>query len=436
MKTELKDISVTRKAIVINLDASEVAAEYNSVVAEFTKFAKLPGFRPGKAPAAMIIKQHGKSIETEFKQQLVAKAYRKGLEETKADPLNIISVEDGNPTPDKAATITVTIDVPPAFTLPDYNGIPTTIKPTDVSDQEVETAIEQLRAQRADFKVATRPAQKSDYVKLAYEGFIDGKSISEIAPDKQIYAKVPQTWEEVEGANDGLLPGLGKQLAGLSTGDKKTVTITFPAEMSAAPALAGKTATYNLEIQEIRERSLPEINEEFLKANNAETLDALKTQIKDNLQRRKDYENKQSQRRQVTEALVGMVDFPVPDSLVEGETQNVLRNFIEENMRRGAKPEDFEKDKKALYESAQKAAATRAKTRLILARIAEQEKVKVENSDIEQYIFQEAMMTRTAPEKFAKQLAKDQDQLRNIQRSIILEKTIDLLVEKSKPTAA
>ena len=344
MNIEIKDVSETRKSLVVTLDQAEVAAEHQAVVGEISKQARLPGFRPGKAPAAMIIKRYGKEIGEEFKQKVLAKAYRGGLEQSKLEPLNITDVQEGEIAADKAATVTITLDVRPTFTLPDYAGLPTEIQSVEVTDDEVEKAIDSLRAERADFKIAERPAAKGDYVKLAYEGTVDGKSILEIAPEKQIYAKVPQTWEEVEGENEGLIPGLGKQLAGFAKGDKKDVTVTFPAEFAAVPALAGKTAVYTVEVQEIRERVLPEMDEAFFKSNQADDLEGLKTNARNNLKQRKEFENRQAQRRQVTEALNAKVEFAVPESLVESETQQVLRNFIEENMRRGVPAEQFEKD--------------------------------------------------------------------------------------------
>lgn len=432
MKTEVQNVSDTRKSLVVSLDQAEVAAERQLVVAEFLKLAKLPGFRPGKAPVAMVEKRFAKDIETEFKQKVVAKAYRGALEESKLDPLNIVSVDEGTIDAGQAAVITVTVDVTPEFKLPEYVGIPTTVESTDVSDADVDAAIDRLRGERADFKVAERAAQKGDYVKLAYEGTIDGKAVAEIAPDKQIYGKVPQTWEEVEGEHDGLIPGLGKLIGGLKAGDKKSVGISFPKEFPAAPALAGKDAEYALEIQEVRERVLPELNEEFFKAQNVENLDALKTRTKDQLKARKEYENRMAQRRQVTDVLTGMVEFEAPESLVDAETQNVLRNFIEENMRRGVPQEQFEKDKKELFENAKKAAVTRVKTRIILAKIAEAEKIKAEEKDVSNFIYQEAMMSRTDPSKLVKEIAKDREQLRSIQQSIIFDKTIEFLVSKAK----
>jgi len=433
---EIKDVSETRKSLVVTLDQAEVAAEHQAVIGEISKHARLPGFRPGKAPANLVLKRYAKEIGDEFKQKVLSKAYRGGLEQSKIEALNVTDVQEGTLAPDQSATITITLDIRPTFTLPDYAGLPTEIKSVDATDAEVDTVIEGMRAERADFKVAERPAAKGDYVKLAYEGTIDGKPVLDLAPDKQIYGKVPQTWEEVEGENEGLIPGLGKQLAGLSTGDKKDVTINFPAEFAAVPALAGKTAVYAVEIQEIRERVLPEMDEAFFKSHQADNLESLKVNVRNNLKGRKEYENRQAQRRQVTEALSAKVDFAVSESLVESETQSVLRQFIEENMRRGVPADQFEKDKASLHDGASKAARSRVKTQLILAKIAELEKLTVTEKDIDTFIYRESVMNNQKPEKLVKELTQDREKLRSVQQSIIFDKALDLLVSKATVTTA
>jgi len=434
VNVQLNNLSDTRKSLVVTLDESEVDAVHQSVVAEFSKLARIPGFRPGKAPAAMVAKRFAKDINEEFKQKVLSKAYRDALEQQKLDVLNIVNVEPGDVQPGHSAAVTIALDVRPEFKLPDYVGLATEVAPTDATDAEVDNVIEGMRAERAEFKVTDRPAAKSDYVKLAYEGTIDGKPITELAPDKQIYGKVPQTWEEVEGANEGVIPGLGRQIAGLKPGDKKDVTINFPADFAAVPALAGKTAVYAVEVQEVRERALPALDEAFFKANRVDSLDALKTSVRAQLKLQKESRNRAEQRRQVSEAIVARVDFPVPDSLVESETQSVLRQFIEENMRRGVPQEQFEKDKKELFEGARKAAAKRVKTQLILAKIAEAEKLQVSEQDIDAFIYREAMRTQQKPDKLVKALTSDRDQLRSVQQSIIFDKAIDFLVSKATVT--
>jgi len=428
---QLNSISDTRKSIVVTLDKGEVDAEHLATVAEFSKFAQLPGFRAGKAPVALVVKRYGKDIAGEFKQKVVAKAYKSALDREKFEVLNIINVEEGTIEPGLSAAITVTVDIRPEFALPDYLGLPTEISPTEATDAEVDTVIEGLRGERADFKVAERPAQKGDYVKLAYEGTISGQPIAELSPEKQLYGKAPQTWEEVEGANDGVIPGLGKQLPGVKTGEKKTIAINFPAEFTPVPALAGKEASYVVEILEVRERVLPELNEEFFKVQQVDSLDALRASVRNNLKLRKEYENQTAQRRQVTETIAAKVDFSVPQSLVDSETQSVLRQFIEENMRRGVPQDQFEKDKKALVAGAQKAATQRVKIQLILAKIAAAEKLTVSERDIDNWIYREANRSGQKPEKLVKDLTKDRDQLRAIQQNIIFDKAVDFLVAKA-----
>jgi trigger factor len=434
---QVQDVSPTRKSLTVNFDAKEVAAEYQAVIGEVVKQVRIPGFRPGKAPANLVVKQFGKAVKDEFKQKIVAKAYRDGIKEAQLDVIQVVNVQEGDISPDKFAGIVITVDIRPSFELPALDGIPVTVSPIEPTDDEVAQAIDVLRGERADFKVVTeRPSQKSDYVKLAYEGSVDGKPIIEIAPDKQIYGKVPQTWEEVEGEHDGLIPGLGKQLAGLKAGDKKEVSVTFPADFKGAEALAGKTATYAVEVLEIRERVLPELNEEFFKANQVEDLAGLQAKVRENLKARKDYENAAGKRRQVIDALIAKVDFPVPESLVEQETNSVLRQFIQENQRRGLTQEQFEKDKDTIIANAKKAAEGRVKTQLILARIAEQEKLQVEAADIDTFLYQQSMRTGTKPEKLVKELSSDRERLRAVQQSILFDKALDLVVSKAAVTEA
>jgi trigger factor len=428
---QVQDVSPTRKSLTVSFDVREVAAEYNAVIREASKQARIPGFRPGKAPASMVLRQSGKAINEEFKQKVVAKAYRDGIQESKLDVIQVAHVLEGEIVPDKFAAIIITVDIRPTFDLPSLDGIPVNVSPVEPTADAVAAGIEALRAERAEFNTAQRPAQKGDYVKLAYEGTIDGRPILELVPDKQIYGKVPQTWEEVEGTNEGLLPGLGQQLNGLSPGDKKEVTVVFPPEFTAAEALAGKTALYLVEVQEIRERVLPALNQDFFDAHEVPDLAGLETLVRNNLKQRNEAKNTGIKRRQIVEALVAHCNFPVPQSLVEQEANAILRQYVQENQRRGLTAEDFAKNKDQLIASAKNAGETRVKTQLILARIAEQEKLAVEANDIDAYLHQQSEKTGTKPEKLVKELTNDRDRLRAVQQSILFDKAVDLVLSRA-----
>jgi trigger factor len=433
---ELKDVSETRKSLVVSLDKGEVDGEYQAVVGEIARVARLPGFRPGRAPADLIVKRFGKEVQEELKSKVVGKAYRGGLEKTKLEVVNIVHIDEGKIEPGLSSAITFTLDVHPQFVLPDYLGLPATVQPTESTDPEIDAVIENLRQDRADFRVATRPARKGDFVKLAYTGSIGGKPIGELVPDKQIYGKVPQTWEEVEGEQEGLIPGLGRQLAGLKAGDKQEVRLTFPPDFAVAPPLAGQAAVYAIEVQEVRERVLPELAAEFFKTQQVDSLEALREQVRQNLKLRKEYENRRAQRQQVSDALAAKIEFPLPESLIAAETQGVLRRFMEDNLRRGVPEAEFEKNKKELYENARRAAVGRVKVQLLLAKIAEKEKIQAGERDLDGAILREATRTNQRPEKVAKELAKDRDRLRTLQQAIVFDKALDFLVSKATLTTA
>ena len=294
--------------------------------------------------------------------------------------------------------------------------------------------IQGLRSERADFQTVTRAARRATMSSCPTRGRSTASRSPKSRPDRQLYAKVPQTWEEIEGEQEGVIPGLGRQLAGSPAGEKKTVAMTFPADFPPAPVLAGKAAEYAVEIQEVRERVLPALDEAFFKSQQVDDLEGLKTRVRNGLKQQKEFQNRLSQRRQVTEKLAAKVEFPVPDSLVEAETQAVLRQFIEDNMRRGVAAEQFEKDKQALFASAKQAAVQRVKVQLLLSKVAVAEKIETTEKDIDEFIYREAQRNRQAPDKVAKELARNREALRSAQQSIIFDKAVDFLVSKASVT--
>jgi trigger factor len=308
---------------------------------------------------------------------------------------------------------------------------------TEVTDAEVESSIKDLLNQRADYVVVERPAAAGDFVRLNYIGTLDGKPIAEIVPDKPIYGTQNGTWEEAASTTAPGVRAVIDGVVGMKTGDKKDVTQTFPAEVE-APALAGKTASYALEVFEVREKRPAVLDDAMLKSLQCETVDELNTRIRDDLKSRKEQEANAAGREQIVKALNGAVDFPLPESAIETETQSLLRDYMERQMRAGVPEEEFEKRKDELFKSAHEAAGSRVKLMMILLKIAEKEGIKVDNEDLHRRITQEAMMTRQRPEQIVKRLQEDRSLLGQLQRSILHAKTLDFVVTqaKSQPVVA
>ncbi|MGH8020696.1 MAG: trigger factor [Opitutaceae bacterium] len=434
MKVELKDLTETRKQLLVAFEAAEVDAELKKVMGEFTRLARIPGFRPGKAPAAVVRKRFDKEIAQELRQAVVSKAYRDGIREAAVDVLSVVDVPEPAIKGGEPAEVEITVEINPRIDLPEYKGLPVTTTDLTVTDAEIDAVLENLRRERAEFKTVEREAAAGDYVKFGFEGKIGEEKIAELVPDRPIYGQMPQTWEEA-GAEEGLLPGMGKHVVGLKAGEQKDVEIVFPESFS-VPQLAGKTGSYSVTVQEVRQRVLPEINEEFLKSQEAATVEELRVRIKQTLTQRKEAEDRAERRRQVADALASKVEFPIPEILIDSETDALLRQLVEQNVRRGVPQEELEKNKEEIYASARKTAIERTKVRMLLGRVAEAEQMKVERDDINRALIRESMRTGEKPEKLVKELEKDRERLQVLQQNVLIDKALDFLVDKATVSSA
>ena len=429
MKIDLQDVTDTRKTLAVTLDADEVAAEEKSLLSQFKGMAKIPGFRPGKAPEGVVRKKFAKEIAGELKQRVTAKAYRDGVKESGVDLISPIDIKEGEIVAGQEANVTFTIDIRPEFELGEYKGLELTGLSEEVEDSDVDKAIEEMRKEKAEFAPVEREAKEGDYVKFSHEGSIDGQPISEIVEDKPVYAKMPQTWEEV-GGEQGLIPGLGDQLQGLKTGDKQDLEVEFPENFN-VEQLQGKKAVYSVEILEVRERKLPEMDEAFFESQQVKDLDELKERVSGWTKGRKQQERRADLRRQVTEKLLAQVDFPLPESLLDMETENSMRQVVMENVQRGVAQEDLEKNKEDIHAQSRKQAESRVKLQLMIESVAEKEEIEVTDQDMSQFIFSQAYQSGQKPDQFVKELKKDQNRLRSAQRSVLFDKTLEFLVDES-----
>ena len=431
MKTDVQDINPTRKTIAVSVAAEEIAEQEAKLIKDFQRQAKIPGFRPGKAPEAMVRSRFAKDIQNELKQRIVSAAHQEGVAGADFEVFNIVEMDQGEIAMGHAGTVTFTVDIIPEFELPAYEGLQVSNEPTEATDEEVDKMLDQILSQRAEFNVAEKAAAKGDYVQCAYEGKIDDAPIADLVPDTPMYGTQKNTWEEA-GAEDA--PGVRAVidgLVGMQAGDSKEVTMEFPEDFK-PEALAGKTATYSIEAKEVREKVMPEMDAAFFESLQVKDAAELRQRISENIQNQKKQRNAEAERQQVTGALLKAVDFQVPESGVENETEAVLRDFMQRNMQQGVSAEEFEKNKDSLHESARKAAHDRLKSRLILSKIAEKEKVKVENEDFSRLIMMEAQQTGQKPEKLVKELRQDQTRVNRMRSDIILGKTMDLILEKSE----
>lgn len=431
VKTDVKDINETRKTITVSLSAKQVAELESSLIKDFQREAKIPGFRPGKAPESMVRTRYAKELKQELQQRVISQAHQEGVAKADIDIFNIVDLEQGEITADQDASLVFTVDIVPSFEVPQYEGLKVTNEPTEASDEEVDKMINQILSQRAEYNVVEKAAGKGDYVRCSYEGKIGDEAVAELVPDAPMYGTQKVTWEEAGAENSPGVSAVTEGLVGMKAGDEKEVTMEFPEDFK-PEALAGKTAVYLIKTEEVREKVMPKLDEDLFKSIQVKDEAELRERIRENIESQKKQQNANAERQQITEQLLKSVEFAIPESGIESETEAVLRDFMQRNMQQGIPAEEFEKNKEQLHEGASSAARDRLKSRLILSKIAEQEKVKVENDDFSRMIMMEAQQTGEKPDKLVKELQKDRSRIDRMRSEILLGKTMDLLVEKAE----
>lgn len=432
MNVEIKEAGDARKIVNVSFDTDEMSEKGKQVCKELSRIANIPGFRKGKAPEQIIRKKFASEITQELSRKVSTAAYEAVLDNKDIKVYSILKVEPGEVSTDAPATIEVTVDIESDFELPKYEEFELTISPTDVKDEDVEKEIDSLRDQRASFEEVDRKVAKGDYVKCSYEGMLDDSPVADLLPDKPMYGKQSNTWEEAGQAKGLGIDAIAQAVIGMKKDDKKDVEADFPKDFEVAP-LAGKKVMYSLEIHEVREKKAPDAEDEnFLKSLKAENVDDLKNKVKDDLLSRKERENIDGKRSQVTQKILEMPDFPLPQQAVEDESKAIFQSNAQRAMQQGAKQEDIEEKRDELWKEAQVQAQARVKITITLGRIAELEKVEVSNEDLAQAASREAMMMRTDPQAYVQELAKDQARINRLRQDVLHDKTLELVASKAK----
>ena len=431
MNTNIENISDTRKKIAVSFDAAQVASETQKITDEFVRNAKVSGFRPGKAPKPMVEKLYSKNIADQVERSLTSQSIEalNGIKDF--DLYAVVDVKKDEA--DGGVTLTFIADVYPDVKLPDSLETKVELESDEATDEEVEKAIEYHRNQRAKYDEVSRPIVKGDFVRLTYSGKLDGEPLAQILSEMPMFGEQKSTWEEAGNADAPGVQGIVQGIIGMSKGEKKTLSHEFPKEFP-NEKVAGKTAEYEVEIQEVRQKNLPELDAEFFKAFEVADLDALKEKMRQTIKNEKKANNEILKRQFAVEQLMDKTDFPLPESAVEDERHSILEEMMMRFMSSGASREDIEKNKEALFESAGKEAQGRAKMRVFLNRVAKANDLKVDNEDMSRMLWQEAMRTRTKPEELIKQLRKDPARGNRMRADALLQKAINFIAEKAEIT--
>jgi trigger factor len=327
---------------------------------------------------------------------------------------------------DKSIRFRATVVTAPEFELPEYKNIPVQLPEVKVEEAEIDTAVERLREQSADFvDAAERDLQMEDFAVIDFEGTVEGKPISELAPQasKNLHGG-KKFWLRL--SPDNFLPKFCEQLVGQKREESRDATVEFPADFL-VPELAGKQAVYRVTLREIKQRVLPAVNDEFAaKLLPGKTLHDLRHMIEHDIEHEKEHEVERAKEAQILKHLHERTPFELPQTLLRGETRRALGELVQRNRERGITDEMLKEKEKELIEGAAGLAHHRLRTNFILSRIAEQEKIEVSREDLEQRIREEAARYNISIDKMRREL-EEHDGLNALAEQILLGKTLDFL---------
>jgi trigger factor len=420
---DAKQDSVKRE-ISVEIPADEVARETETIVQKYQKVARLPGFRAGHVPASIIRQRFKEDLKSDVVEALVPRYFRKEAEKLGMIPVSQprvtdLHIHEGEPLRFKAS-----FEIMPEIKIEGYRELRADHPEIVVKDEEVEEALNSVREQHATFtSVEGRPLAEGDFAQSS----MDGKPKD--GDDKTQPVHMDEVLIEIGGKNT--VPEFTQNLRGANAGDEREFEVSYP-EDSNDKRLAGKTFVYTVKIQAIKQKSLPELNDDFAKELGEFTsVDQVRKQIRDNMEAERKHTAEREAKDKLVAELVKRNDFEVPESLVDRQIDLRLERGLRALAAQGMKMEDMKKmDLPRLRAGQRDQAVQDVKSSLLLERIAELEKIDAGEDEVNHELEALAQQTKQTSEAVRARLTQDGglDRIRNRIRS---EKTLDFLYHQS-----
>jgi len=426
MKAELIDISACKKNLDIEIPQEVVDQEITHIAQEFARRARVPGFRPGKAPVAVVKTRFRDEILSEVMQHLMPKYVGDAIEERKLDIVQAPRFESIDYMPGQPLRFKAVFEVYPDLEITNYVGIPVQQVASKVEDSEVEASLKKLQEEMAELVPVEedRPIKAGDFAEISFSGTTEGSEEPPVTAQKAV--------AEVGGRNT--LKEFSENLLGAKVNEEKTFTVQYRADYP-EPKLAGRTVEYKLKVEAIKQKEVPEINDEFAqRLGDYKTVDELKAKVRNDIEKYKHEHAHEEMREKLLEWLENNNEFEIPESLVEQQLQIRVRRLVRDLSRQGINPQRLDVDWSKIREDQQQQAIRDVKGSLILEHISEKENIAVADEEVEAEIEKIAAETNRPKEKVKEILSRDSG-LGRIRGQIRNKKTLDLLQEKARVLA-
>ncbi len=423
MDVVVEDVSALTKKITITLPADEVQKKLDKAYGKLQRDTKIKGFRRGKVPRKVVIRHYKGQVEAEVGEKLVQESYFDAIEKEKVDPVVHPDISEPVFTKEGTFTYVASIDIRPEFELGDYKGIEVVKDSAPVSDAAVDIEIEELRRDMAPLKsVEERAVEKGDIIVVDFEGFHGGKAMKEVKNDNF----------SVDVGSGKLSPEFEEKLVGMNKDEDASHEVDFPSHYN-NPVLAGKKVEFRVKVKDIKERVLPELNDEFAKDVDEKhtTFSDLQNDVRERLQKQKDEQAEGQVTDGLMQSLLGNHEFDVPERLVRFEVEEMVKNTEKSLEQQGMDLEAAGINRDELAEQSKETAEKRVRGDFILKKIAETEEIKVNDEDMERAFKRIGDQYNMTVAK-VKEYFGNRDDLLPFMNEILNEKILTFLRENAK----
>ncbi|QEC49699.1 trigger factor [Baekduia soli] len=432
LKTTVEELPESRVRVEAEVPAAEVARRLNEAAGRMGRDLRMPGFRQGKVPAPVVIQRIGRdAVLDEAVRGSLGRWYVDAIDAAGIHPVGEPDVDLGDlPAEGQPLTFTIEIGVRPTATLGDISTIEVPRREPEVDDAKIDEQVARLREQLGRLETVERAAAEGDYAVIDFKGSIEGED-----GERDYFDGGEGRDHLLELGSGQFIPGFEEQLVGASAGEERVVEITFPEDYGSAPHLAGKPARFEVTVNEVKAKQLPELDDDF--ATEAGGFDSVAELREDIAKRLRETEERQIQAEFNEAALDAVVDkaqVEVPTSLVDARSRELFDQMLHSLSHRGINKDAYlriaQKSEEELLEEARPDAEKALRREAVLAAVIEAESIELSDGDILDALQEPAAQQGVKPEKLRKQLERS-GRLDELREDLAQHRAIELLVERA-----
>ncbi|MEA3488732.1 MAG: trigger factor [Candidatus Omnitrophota bacterium] len=421
MKSKIKKLNGTTKEFFVEMPKETVDRMFDEVLEGIRKTAKIPGFRPGNAPLDIVRKNYSEDAADEVKRRLIPQAYQQALQKHEIRPVSYPEISEVLIGLSGILTFKARVDAHPEINLRKYKGLKVTRNKISVTDEEITETLERLRNMNAEFPEIDRPIEKGDFGICDIETFINGEVIAK---------KRENMW--IEADKEVSLLGMGEELCGLKKGDRKDIEVTLP-ENYPDKKYAGKKAVFRVEVRDVKEKKLPELDDELAKTLGKNSLDEAREEIRTQLLERKEANEKVNMKNQIMEQLLDRHSFDLPASMVSRQLKVLMERAENELSSKGVDKETIGSNREEMKGRLSKEAERKVRLYFMLDKIGDREGIDVSEEEIDSWLRSLADAYNKPLEEVEKYY-KEHDLISGLKEQLREDKTVDFLLSEAVVT--